>query len=184
MSCLYWVSNKTLFGDRIFERMHANSAKVMDFLRRKTSVLKVVCCAVHDINRLELDFTQLANLPFFWLVRLVGHCFSASAIKANVASMQKVMYQCRLENNGEIQKNVRLWKLLEREVTALVVVKIWEKEPSTFDICPRCWLHSCKTCTQPDDLRWYARMRPVPIVEGIFSPYEPLTHSLTLCHSL
>ena len=69
----------------------------------------------------------------------------------------------------------------ERKVTALVVVKIWEKEPSTFDICPRCWLHSCKTCTQPDDLRWYARMRPVPIVEAVSGNIFTIwaTHSLT-----
>ena len=52
---------------------------------------------------------------------------------------------------------------------------------STSDICPRCWLHSCKTCTKPPDLRWYARMMLVPIVEPVSENFRHrVTHSLTL----
>ena len=144
---------------------------------------------VHDINRLWLDFTQLANLPFFWLVRLVGHCFSASATKANVASMQKWCISVDWRTMGNV-KRTSCYKSSLRETNYGAGSGEKKREGALHLWYLPKVLTPLLQNLPPDDLRWYARMRPVPIVEAvsgnIFAIWAPhsLTHSepLTLVH--
>ena len=144
---------------------------------------------VHDINRLWLNFTQLANLPFFWLVRLVGHCFSASATKANVASMQKWCISVDWRTMGNV-KRTSCYKSSLRETNYGAgsgekkregALHLWYLPkvltPLLQNLHPARWLEMIRKDEAGADC-WGSER------EYFRHLSHSLTHSLTLSHSL